>query len=101
MLFAKQGALKSASDDRQRKDLRSEFYEIYSKSRAEAAQPLVLSPDLEMKFQKGGIVITDLASYRQSSSENAALSSVKAFRERSQEVANMPVQFESKEGQKE
>ena len=39
MLFAKQGALKSASDDRQRKDLRSEFYEIYSKSRAEAAQP--------------------------------------------------------------
>lgn len=100
MLFAKEGALKSPSDDRQRKDLRTEFYQLYSESRAQAAQPLVLSPDIAMKFQGGGIVLTDLASERQPSSQGAALSSVRAFRERSQEVANLPVQFESKQEQK-
>lgn len=100
LLFAKEGALKSASDDRQRNDLRVKFYEIYSRSRAEAAQPLVLSPDMDMRFQHGTIVITDLASYRQPSSQYAALSSVKAFRERSREVANIPVEFEPKSEQK-
>jgi len=100
MLFAKEGALKSPSDDPQRNELRSEFYQLYSKSRAEAGQPLVLSPDIEMEFQGRGIVLTDLASQRQPSSQYAVLSSVRAFRERSQEMANIPVQFESKQEQK-